>query len=391
MKILHVVAGLWEHTGGPAEVIPKLCESLMRENCEVTLASIDGPHSESILDCEKNGVEVLSFSVHNPSPIRYSSDLATYIKNNIEFFDVVHNHGHWLYPNWVAFKYAKKTGTPLVTTPHGTLVPGMLARSRLKKWLSWQLVDKYLIDYASVIHALSSAEKNEMVPKVGKVNCKKIITIPNGVDIWSLKKPINLYRRFPQLDQKKIILFLSRVHPIKGIMDLLETWKLICDQNTDWHLLVVGPIEKEIEFHLNKLLQEPQLKKSTTLAGPIYGSARKEVFALADVFILPSYGEGLPTVLLEALSCQLPVICTNECNFIEAESAGAAFSGSAGKDVLLSNLLKMLKLSDGDRKNMGKIGLELIKKKYLWKTVAQSWIKTYTKLLTNNQKLQNSV
>lgn len=380
MKILHVVAGLWKHTGGPAEVIPQLCEALVRENCEVTLLTIEGPHSESTLKCLQNGVEVKAFPALPLLPMRYSPAMARYLKNNIHCFDIIHNHGQWLHANWAAFKYAQQSRKPFVTTPHGTLVPGMLARSRFKKNISWNLIDKYLIEYANVIHALSPVERNEMALKVGRKNSQKIRVIPNGADIWELPKPVELLASFPFLQRKKVILFLSRVHPIKGIIDLLEAWKLCCRKHPAWHLLIVGPVEEEIKAQISCFLENKELQEATTFAGPIYGSARKEAFALADIFILPSYGEGLPTALLEALSCKLPVICTTECNFLEAEKAGAAFSGPAGKETLVSNIQKMLMLTDNEREKMGEFGQKIVREHYSWENIAKCWVQTYNSI-----------
>ncbi len=380
MKILHIVAGIWEHTGGPAEVIPQLCEALVQKNYEVTLLSIDGPHSEAARHCSANGVEFLSFPAISFLPVRYSPEMNSYLRTNIHKFDIVHNHGHWLHPNWLALKHAKRHNKPLVTTPHGTLVPGMLSRSKIKKWFSWHLFDRWIIQYANIIHSLSAVENQEMSAKIGS-SVGKIRIIPNGAEIWDLPSPNNLLKKFPKLEHKKIILFLSRVHPIKGVVDLLETWKLICRGYSDWHLLIVGPIEKEIEVFLNKTLEDQNLQDATTLTGPIYGVERLEAFAVADGFTLPSYGEGLPTAILEALSCRIPVVCTDECNFFEAEKAGAAFSGPAGKDMLLFNLEKLMNMTDSTRAQMGEKGQWLIKEKYSWKSIAEKWVQIYSGLL----------
>lgn len=381
MKILSVVAGIWKHTGGPAEVIPKLCEALVNKGCFVTLLTVDGPHSDAALASKKAGVDLVSFPVRAFSPIRYTPGISSFLAREGNKYDVIHNNGHWLHPNWMAFFYAKRLKKPLVTTPHGTLVPGMLARSRFKKWLSWNVFDKRLIEYSSIIHALSSVERDEMLRKVGNKNLSKMMVIPNGADIWKLPERQYLQTRFPQLKGKKVALFLSRVHPIKGVFDLLEVWQKQHKNFSDWHLLFVGSIDKEVEKSIKERVKDDSMQKAITFAGPIYGEERLAAFAVADTFILPSYGEGLPTAILEALSSGIPAICTNECNFSEAVAAGAAFSGPAGIKSLTSNLVKMLNLSDRERKTMGQKGQTLIDTGYRWENIAQRWIDIYEKVI----------
>ncbi len=380
MKIIHVVAGLWKDTGGPAEVIPQLCLALSNKGCDVSLVTVDGAHSGATLECGRKGVDLVSFKALSTGGIRYIPDLGKYLKKEVKNCDIVHNHGHWLHSNWSAYYWSKYYKKPLVTTPHGTLVPGMLERSRLKKAVAWNLVDKHLIKYSKIIHALSNKEKLAMEPKVGN-EAQKIEVIPNGVNAWSLPDSNKMHEQFPETKNKKIILFLSRVHEIKGICDLLNAWENQYTDFPNWHLLVVGSVDNSSKKFIQAVKSNSKFSKAVTFTGPMYGDSRLAAYAIADTFVLPSYGEGLPTVLLEALASSLPLVYTHECNFQDAVEIGAGIVYPAGISGLEVSLKKMLTLSDQDRFHMGKRGLELVRSHYSWGSIADQWIELYRRVV----------
>lgn len=380
MHIVHVVAGIWEHTGGPAEVIPKLCQALVRQGCDITLMTLDGPHSQATFDCSINGVELRSFPVIGRSGIWYSPKLSKALKQIADKCDIIHNHGMWLHPNWCATKWAKANDKPLVISPHGVLTPGMLQRSRLKKLIAWALFDRRSVKYASVIQTFTEAEREQMEPRI---RGKNVAVIPNGVDLWDLPDRGAFETRYPQTCGKKILLFLARVHPIKGVFDLVDAWKILGKRYPKWHLIIVGRPEAECIDRLNARVKEHNLTAPITVTGPQYGQKRLEAYAAASAFVLPSYAEGFSTSILEAMACRLPVVYTytDPCNFSEAAERGAGIVGPAGTEPLIRNLERLFQLSDVERTRMGAVGRTLIQEKYTWPQVAKRMKQTYDWIL----------
>jgi glycosyltransferase involved in cell wall biosynthesis len=372
MKILHVVAGLWEENGGPSEVIPNLCSSLQQEGCEITIATISGKNSMAVDHAINCGVEVLNFDETGCSPIRFSLGLMSYLEKNIKNFDVVHNHGQWLFPNWITWWKAKKNDVPMVTTPHGTLVKGMLKKSTFKKMISWFFFDKNIISYSRKVHALSDAELIGMLPKIS-VGLEKTVVIPNGTYFHEDKKLIPvIMEALPK--EKKNLLYLSRIHPIKGIFDLLEVWQELSLSNESWQLIIVGPCEPSIETKLMKIVGDLH---STYYLGPVYGDVKFDILHCSDAFILPSYAEGLPTALLEAASCKLPILCTEECNFPKLKDHGGSVEYAAGKDNLKAAMESFLSIKDASLKKMGGLAHEYMNENFSWESIAKQWIKVY--------------
>jgi glycosyltransferase involved in cell wall biosynthesis len=379
MRVLFIVAGLWKNHGGPSEVIPNLSIALTEQGCSVTILTVSGDDSDAAYRAIEKGVKVISFDEKMRLPIRYTPGMKEYLKQNVGQFDLVHNHGHWLYPNWLTYFFAKKARIPLVTTPHGTLVPGMLEKSKLKKFISWYLFDRAIIKQASFIQALSNAESDEMTKKIQNWK-SKIGVIPNGtfIDYDSEIERDSVLSKYNVKNGKKVLLFLSRVNEIKGVFDLLTTWPKIQKEFPDWHLLVVGPIDDKIKDKLNAVCENLQ---NMTLTGPVYGADKKQIFKASDLFVLPSYAEGLPTAILEASSYKLPVVFTTECNFPELAIAKGGVECDAGKSNIEKSLIKAMSMSNEELTEIATNGFNLIQENYSWESVSLTWLSLYKNLV----------
>ena len=376
MHIVHVIAGCFVQDGGPAEVVPQLCVALVKEGCTVSLLTVDGEHSAALTLASREGVDVRSFPMPSMPSIRYSNALSKEIRQLFPSCDVVHQHGIWMYPNWITGYWANRFKKPLVITPHGVLVSGMLAIKRKKKMIAWNTFVGRLVKSASAIHALSGQERNEMSSMVEE---KRTFVIPNGVEIEDFPSSMFLEQRYPELRGKKVLLFLSRIHPIKGVRDLLAVWKRKRENFQDWHLLLVGQVVASLEQELNAISLLGPDKTGITVAGPIYGADKKKVYAAADAFVLPSYGEGLPTVLLEAMSAKLPIIYTSACNL--PNDAYGGYSGPPGEEALEQNLECLLLQSDASLHRLGLINRKIVEKKYNWSLVARKMKGVYESLI----------
>ena len=365
MRIIHIVAGLWRDTGGPAEVIPNLCAAQAARGANVTLCTIDGDNAPQLESLAELGVDVHIFpSIDNV--VRFSPAMRQYLMSRKDA-DVIHNHGHWLWPNWCAASVSKKFNIPMVTTPHGTLVSGMLSRSRIKKWLAWNAFDKRVVKQASIIHALSPAEMAAMSPKLGAACRGKVCVLANGVNSFS-----NTGKNV--CEDGGVLLFLSRVAPIKGVLPLLQAWQLISDKHKNWSLRIVGPLDPAISDEVKRLCDSAA---RVQLVGPIYAEERWQEYSQAAAFILPTFGEGLPTVLLEAAAHKLPIITTPEANFPELNHRGGSILTSAEPEALALVLSQFFQLSGSERREIGVRAENLISEKYGWRTIAGQWLTIY--------------
>lgn len=368
LRIVHIVAGLWKDTGGPAEVIPNLCRAQVEAGAEVILCSIDGDTAPQVVALDGSGVQVHLFRALD-STLRYSPAMARFLKT-LGTADVIHNHGHWLWPNWHASVAARRLNACLVTTPHGTLVPGMLEHSSLKKGIAWALFDRHLVAQADVIHALSPAEHDAMAAKLG-LHAHKMQVIPNGV---------NLGKDAGQntAESGGVLLFLSRVSPIKGVTQLLNAWQTLAPRFPEWSLRIVGPLDPEIAGEVTSLSQSAD---RVELVGPIYADKRWAEYRAAAAFALPTLGEGLPTVLLEASAHSLPIITTQEANFKELFEAGGSVLTAPDAGALETTLSEFFNRSGENRRAIGLRGRALMEAQYTWDAIANQWLSIYERTL----------
>jgi glycosyltransferase involved in cell wall biosynthesis len=264
----------------------------------------------------------------------------------------------------------------VVITAHGTLEPWALNRSRWKKRATGLLFQDRDLREADCIH-VNSQQEIAGVRSYGLRN--PIAVIPNGVDLAAFDDlpPRSAFDEvFPQLADKRLCLFLSRLHDKKGLGHLIAAWSRLGRKFDDWHLLIAGP-DDGYERRLRDAVTELNLTSSVTIAGPLYGDEKRAALSAAELFVLPSFSEGFSMAVLEAMACGLPVLITSGCNFAEAGLAGAAIEAAATVEGTESGLRELLSRGAAELKAMGELGRALIELRYTWDAVAQRTLELY--------------
>jgi glycosyltransferase involved in cell wall biosynthesis len=298
------------------------------------------------------------------------------IDAQVDSFDVVHSHSLWMLPNHYASAAAHRRSKPVVFTAHGVLEPWALARSWWKKrpvaWW-WQNRD---LKRAACIHVNSAAEVAG-IRAYGLTN--PIAIVPNGVDLAAFDPMPNkseFFGRWPQLAGKKIMLFLSRLHPKKGLDHLVRAWKNVAADHPDWHLLIAGR-DNGAEAKTRAAITSLELEQSVTLTGVLEGREKLAALAAADAFVLPSFSEGFSMAILEAMGAGLPVLLTPGCNFTEAVKAHAAVEIAPNATDTERGLRELMSMRDDDRRSMGQRGRQLVEQRYTWESVAKQMMELY--------------
>jgi poly(glycerol-phosphate) alpha-glucosyltransferase len=237
------------------------------------------------------------------------------------------------------------------------------------------MFDKRLINYSSVIHFLSDNERNLSLQKIGGLARQKVRVLPNGAAKESLAKP-GWRKRFDKLHiHKKNLLFMGRVSKIKGLQDLLVVWQELKPEL--WDLTIVGPWDDDM-LELRKSINDDN---SIRVIGPVYGDARFEYLNKADAFILPSYGEGLPTALLEAANNAKVILCSHECNFDSLEKVDGGYFFTCGQPGVNSALNRLFEATADETLRRSSLAYSLARDLYSWDAVGGIWEKEYQRLL----------
>lgn len=300
------------------------------------------------------------------------------LKNNL---DIIHAHLGNLPAPIAAYWYAKKRKKPFIITYHGDTLGGFGDPIRRIAVLFYKifLVDM-LLSNADIIIALSEYNVNES--KFLRKYREKIRIIPNGINLKdyhiSLSKKQCREKLFLPSD-KKILLFLSSLIQIKAPNVLLDAMKKILIEFPDSHLVFVsdGPMRQQLERQAKEL----GIKENVTFAGFVPEELKKVYYTAADIFILPSFSEAFPVVLLEASACGLPFIVSSLESFrpIVKEGYNGLYT-ITGDHIDLANKIIYLLQNDELIKQFGNNSKELVKK-FSWDEIITQIENVYSELI----------
>jgi len=258
---------------------------------------------------------------------------------------------------------------PYLAYPEGTFDRWPLGQKRLKKSVFWHLVDHRYFSNASAIVALTKSEA-ESIRQMGLRNRLEII--PNGIEVSDYAEGESrdaLERRFPKLRGRLWVLFIGRIHPIKGLAQLVVAFARVHQHYPEALLVIAGPDEKGHRREIEALVQQHGLSNHVLFTGSVLGKEKVGLLQNADIFVLPSYSEGFPLAVLEALACKLPIVLTANCHVPEvAEScAGIEVRNSA---LELEKAICELLSDPLMRKQMGENGYRLVQERFTWDRIA---------------------
>jgi glycosyltransferase involved in cell wall biosynthesis len=302
---------------------------------------------------------------------------------------VLHTHGIWTYLSIGVPRWSRKNHKPYIVSPHGMLDAWALDNSKIKKKVAAALYERRHLRGAACLHALCQSEAKS-IREFGLKN--PIATIPNGIEIPEGRDLSSRY-----LVKKKIMLFLGRLHPKKGLENALRAWAASRSEASpdskpsNWQFVIAGWDQGDHEVRLKQLCEELELSFadvpakqflsleassgqlsgfSVVFVGPVFGELKAQLLERANVFILPSFSEGLPMSILEAWAYELPVVMTDYCNLPEGFNADAAIHIDTEVEGMSAGMIKMIECSDAELKGMGVNGLNLVKEKFTWATIA---------------------
>jgi glycosyltransferase involved in cell wall biosynthesis len=438
---------------------------------EVTLACLDYPHLGPQVAAP--GVRVVSvkgnlFAVRGRG---WCPEFRRVLREEAVKVDIVHNHGLWMWPNAYAREAAVAAGKPLVISPRGMLEAWSLGRSKLRKAVAWRLCERKNLQAAAMFHATAESERDSIrnifshgltrietdsfsggdclgaiSDQVVSGSARKsssskaaevpIIVAPNGVDLPDLtRKPGReiLEERFPELKDRRWVVFMSRLHPKKGIDVLLRAWArqnieqgagpparrahgsersleqgargekrqkevmggewrvTIPDANESFSLLdswSLSPVlviagsdligyRKDVE----RMVRDLGVEDSVVITGEVQGEMKDCLLANADVFVLPSYSENFGIVVAEAMAWGRPVIASTGTPWKEVADVGAGWWIEPEEKARAGALAEALGKGQEELEGMGARGRALVQERYAWAAPAKQLVEAYERIL----------
>lgn len=384
MRVLHAIASLDPADGGAVQVVSELTQALAKKGVHITIIA-PSPDGSSGTQKTIPDVEIMLFKKGFLSKYwgGYAPFLARTLREKTAHFDLLHIHGLWYYPLFAAYRAAKINRKPYLVTVHGELAKQALQRRRFKKRIYSALIQKRILHEAQAIQALSKKERKDILRFVHNSN---IVVVPNGINIEEFGSTFDrewLKNYYPQLIEKKIILFLGRINKEKGLEILSQAFLNVTKKRNNVYLLIVGPDNWGYKARIEKILKQRDVFDKVIFTGLLTGDQKKSALNGADVFVLPSSSEGFGLAVLEAMYSGLPVVISRQCGFQEVEeiNAGRVVDIDAGK--LAETLIELL---DNPRacKEMGERGRRFVESgEYRWDVIAGKILSVYEKIVNH--------
>jgi glycosyltransferase involved in cell wall biosynthesis len=301
-----------------------VARELVKRGHEVTVFTTDASRRKSRLKIQTNpvlvdGVKVYHFRnlsnqlANNKLPI--TPTMAFALSKYISRFDLVHVHEYRTFNAAFARYYSKKKSLPFVIQPHGSLptAPSNLAERRLLRSAFDSAYGLSMLKDANMVIASQESEAYQC-EQMGVAE-HRIRVIPHAIDLQDYRdipKKGAFRKRYGFKDEDKLILFLGRIHKVKGIDLLVESFFAISKELTEAKLVIAGPDDGFLSA-LKSTIQDFQISDRVTFTGPLYDRAKLEAYRDADVYVLPSRYESFGNTVLEAIVCGTPVILTDTC------------------------------------------------------------------------------
>lgn len=372
MRLVHVIPDIGAEAAGPTYSVVRLCQALINLEQETTLALLGSTDSNSFIKAFPLGF--------GPQRLGCSSSLRGWLDNKVRSgsFEIVHNHSLWMMPNVYPGWATKGTSVPYVVSPRGTLSQWAMHSGSMAKKVFWPFIQKPSIRHASCFHATAYSEYED----IRRIGFKQPITlIPNGIDLPVFSESLKA-----RADSERTLLFLGRLHPVKGIDYLLQAWSQLQDVFPEWKLKIVGP-EGDGQYlrHLKSISVQFDLKR-VSFDAPLYGDSKFEAYRAADLYVLPSHSENFGMTVAEALASGTPAVVSKGAPWQGLEQKAAGWWPGVGEKPLVEALRSAMALPPEQLQAMGQNGRAWMEEEFAWSGVAKSMLDTYRWLLGRGDK-----
>ncbi len=359
MKIYHFAENISLERGGVRTVVVNLDNYLndKKPNCSVILTNVK----------EQND-KYLEFPPLKFKAWAYSKELKEYAQLIAKENTIFHAQGVFMHCHYLASKEALRANIPYIITCHGMIEPIYLKEKRLKKKIYMELFLNEILSKSNILHAITPHEKNNLFRLT---NHKNIIEIPNF--IYSSGLPKNLTFQL----EEDYLLFLSRIHPQKGLDMLIEAMTKI--DNKKIKLKIVGS-KNDYSNELQKKLKNSAIENRIEFIGSVYSDEKYKLYSNAKAFVMPSYSEAIGMVNLEAAACKTPVITTYSTGISPEWNNNGGIMINPNLDELINAINLATSWSDIERNDRGAKLSEFVINNYSWEKKGYLWNELYDSL-----------
>lgn len=388
MKVLHVIPAVAPRYGGPSRAVLETARAIQQQGMQslIVTTDADGPGRLPVTvgtPVTYKGVSVLFFTRQWSESFKYSHALAAWLDGNVHRFDVVHIHAIFSHACVAAARACLRHGVPYVVRPLGTLDPWSLGQKRLRKRLLWYLGAKRAFEGAAAVH-YTAAQEQRLAE--GFAGAGRGVVIPLGVDdeLLEATSTTSSFRdSHSPLSKSPYVLVLGRLHPKKGLEQLLDVFLDLTGEQafSGWRLVVAGDGAPEYVRRLQRLAEERHGEGRVVFTGWLDGAERVSALREAGLVALVSHQENFGLSVVEAMACGVPVLVSRHVNLAEEiEAGGAGWVTALDRGTLLKTLRRVLG-ADDEWARRGRAGRELVRRRFVWPAVAAELAKLYQSIV----------
>lgn len=354
MRLLHLLSTLDPRAGGPTEGVRQSGLNMSALGHQVEVATLDDPAAPWLAE--------FPLRVYALGPGKgfygYTRSLVPWLTAHAPSYDAVIVNGLWQYHSYATWNALRGLDVPYYVFPHGMLDPWFKRTyplKHLKKSLYWPWAEyRVLRDATRVL--FTTQEECHLARESFRLYRAHEEVVAFGTsrpptDGTALREAF--YATYPSLRDKRLLLFLGRLHPKKGCDLLLKAFAAVRRQDASAHVLMAGPDSNGWLTALKSLTHELGIAEHVTWAGMLQGDAKWGAFHASDAFVLPSHQENFGIAVAEALGCGLPALISDKVNiWREVEADGAGFVAPDTDAGTIDNLTRWLQLDPLAATNM---------------------------------------
>jgi glycosyltransferase involved in cell wall biosynthesis len=355
MKILHVISSVNPTGGGPMEAVLQSGLKMVALGHQVEVLSLDDPSATFVTE--------FALPVHAVGPstgsYQYTEKLIPWLRAHAKDFDALVVNGLWQYHSYGTWRALRNLGVPYFVFTHGMLDPWFKRTyplKHLKKWLYWPWAEYHVLRDASAV--LFTCEEERLLAR----QSFWLYRAREAVVSFGTKTPpqngaalrTSFLNAYPELQGKRVLLFLSRIQVKKGCDLLIEAFAKIAAQDPTLHLLMAGPDQTGWMAELQALAQDRGIADRISWPGMLQGDIKWGAFYAAEAFVLSSHQENFGIAVSEALGCGLPVLISDKVNiWREIVEDGAGIVNTDTVEATVSTLQQWIGTSPAEKQLMG--------------------------------------
>jgi glycosyltransferase involved in cell wall biosynthesis len=382
VKILHYHLEFGLETGGVARAVIDLCSALAAADHEVTVLTADATDTPDRWRAGAPGSPSLIEIGPRPRTGRLLGRPALKaINRHLAEADVLHLHGLWAPYNDQIAAAARALGRPCILSPHGMLDDWCMAQRGLRKRVYLAAFGRKTLQAAAAVHCTAEAELAQARRWFPKGRGVVIPLIFDAASYQDLPGPGRARAEYPQLDtQLPLLLFLSRLHPKKGVEQLIHAAARLRRDDRDCVVVIAGSGDTGYEQRLQALVQRLRLEDRVRFLGFVSGAEKISLYEAADLFVLPTSQENFGFVLFEALAAATPVITTCGADtWTELEASGGALITKGDPEALATAAAALLD-DPRRRRDMGRAGRAWVLNTLSGERIVQRYAQLYAEV-----------